>query len=137
MRVLNLLERIEDGWNERLKMLHPVARCGKYHYADFKPAEVLLKLDALIRREENGKSLRCGSPQERTVLEAAPALLLNGVAMVRCQLAKELARQGLIYEDSHVASKTCAASSKAAMACSLVTEGKSARNASRSSPPSR
>jgi len=43
-------------------MLHPVARRGKYNYADPKAAKVLLKLDALIRGEENRKAVRCGTP---------------------------------------------------------------------------
>lgn len=77
-------------------MFHPVAARGKYNYANFKATEVLLKLDPLIRREENRKSIRCGTPQERTVLKAAPALMLDGVTLVGGQVANELSREGLV-----------------------------------------
>jgi hypothetical protein len=73
-------------------MLHPVATRSNYHHADGKAAEVLLELDALIRREKNRESIRCGTPQEHTVLETAPALLLNGAALVGRQMANELPR---------------------------------------------
>lgn len=51
-----------------------------------------MKLDVLIRRQEARESIRYGSPQERPVLKSAPALLLNGTALVGHQMAGELPR---------------------------------------------
>ena len=73
-------------------MLHPIAGGSDHHDAETETREVLLKLDSLVRREEDRESVSGGAAKERTVLEAAPALLLDGPALVAGELAGELTR---------------------------------------------
>jgi hypothetical protein len=69
-------------------MLHPVADRTNDHYAKTKSSEVLLVLDSLVCREEDEKPVLGGPAQEFAVLEAAPALLLNGAALAAGEFAR-------------------------------------------------
>jgi hypothetical protein len=84
------LDRCEHGRSKRPEVLHPIASRPDHHHADIEVREVLLELDALIRREENVEPVLAGAAQERTVLDTAPALLLNRRAGETGQLAREL-----------------------------------------------
>lgn len=77
-------------------MLHPVAGCTNNHHTDSKASKVLLELNTLVRREEDNKPVPGCTPQELTILESAPALLLNGPTPVAGELAGELPRKRLV-----------------------------------------
>ena len=77
-------------------MLHPVAGCTNNHHTDSKASKVLLELNTLVRREEDNKPVLDRTAQELTILESAPALLLNGPTPVAGELAGELPRKRLV-----------------------------------------
>lgn len=77
-------------------MLHPVAGRTNNHHTDSKASKVLLELNTLVRREEDMKPVPGWTAQELTILEAAPALLLNGPTPVAGELVGELSRERLV-----------------------------------------
>ena len=63
-------------------------------------AEILLKLEALIARDENLELLR-GSPQQLSVARSRPPLALDRGDLVPAKKRRELARYRLIQEYAH------------------------------------
>ena len=69
------------------------------------------------------------TPQQLTILFASPATFRDGPALMTFQVTGEFARKVLIDEDLHrELVRIALASSSAAIAASLLTDGKLSRN---------
>ena len=64
------------------------------------PAEILLKLEAVIARDEHLELLR-GSPQQLSVARSRPPVALDSGDLVPAKKRRELARNRLIQEYAH------------------------------------
>jgi hypothetical protein len=62
---------------EWLEILEPIAGGSDNQNACGQALEILLELDASVHRKEHLKFRRC-QPEQRRVLDAAPASFLNG-----------------------------------------------------------
>jgi len=95
--------------------------------------------EAFVDRQENFKTARFRDREEFAILLASEAGLRDGLAVVIDEAVLEFSRNTLVDENFHPSWRTSEdlANSRAAIAASRVTVGKSSRNSSRSCPPSK
>jgi hypothetical protein len=87
--------------DERKKILERVAWRNHDDDAEAGAAEILLKLDILIGREQDLEALRSRTTEKFAVRNARPTLLLHSNDVMPGQLACELTRKLLIEKDAH------------------------------------
>ena len=71
------LDCSQNLWHEGLEMLHSIAWCPHNNNANLKIAQILLKLDSLIGRDKDVKSVLGGELEQLAVAGTAPAFSLN------------------------------------------------------------
>src|SRR5579859_1582122 len=95
--------------------------------------------DAAIHGEKNIVAAGLGQAQQFPIFLSGESCFGSGAAFMTGQVFLKFAGQALVEENPHPSSATRSdlACSRAAMAYSRETVGKSSRNSSRDSPPSR
>jgi len=112
--------------------------CSQYDHGDVKVRHVLLVRRILVDCQKDIK-LRGGQSQQRSVLNMFPAELLYRSRVISTQVTQQTPINALVNQHLHSAYANTLAlvSSKKAMTCSRLTDGKPLRKSSIESPASR
>src|SRR4029077_1056033 len=124
--------------NQRQKVGKPVGLCMESDDRDWQGLNVLLVRQIPIHRHEHVKSFGSQGKQF-AILNGGPSHLPGGSHVVTDKGAGKTPIDALVQQNSHEADSTSFsfASSRKAITCSRVTEGKPSRNSSIESPASR
>src|SRR5207248_10450109 len=118
-----------------------VRRRHDHEDGDRQCVEVLFVLHPLVYGDQDIKARCRRSRQETSVAQRLPAQFSRRLDVVRGETFLEPARQAMVEKDVHPGTRSENSferdSSSTAMAWLRVTPGKSPRNSSRLSPPSR
>jgi len=99
---LNGADRANRGWHERHEIFKGIANGAEYDNSEFSLAEILLKLEVAVSRQQHGEAGRFGGVEQLPVLEPSPGLLLDGPNVVPEQEWSELPGELLVKQDAHV-----------------------------------
>lgn len=84
--------RPKDAWYQRQKILERIAWCRQNDDAKWRADQVLLELKIPISSYENFKACIGSAPQELSVAEPRPALLLDRANVMAQDFLRELSR---------------------------------------------
>src|ERR1700682_4986537 len=123
---------------QRLEIDKAVRFRAKHDNGDRVSDQILLKGQVSIYRDEYVK-LSARERQQLSILDRRPAHLTSGLDVVANDITSQTPIDAFVEQNLHEAASTIRvlASSRNAMTCSRVTDGKPARNSSMDSPASR